>query len=84
MNDITISSNLAVSENGFLFLPTTGESFTLNPTGILVLNALKEGKESTVIIKMLIDEYDIDTATAEKDFHDFVSQLKNHNLIIEK
>ena len=84
MNNIKISSNLAVSENGFLFLPSTGESFTLNPIGKLILTALKDGKDQNQVIQMILDEYDTDQTTAEKDFQDFISQLKNNNLTIEQ
>jgi hypothetical protein len=84
MSKIIISSNLAVSENGFLFMPLTGESFTLNPIGKLILTALKEGNDQEQVIKLIIDEYDIDKSSAEKDLEDFISQLKNHKLITEQ
>ncbi len=84
MSKVSISSNLAVSENGFLFLPSTGESFTLNPIGIIILNSLKEGKDQNQVIQLILEEYDIDESSAEKDLQDFISQLKNHNLTIEQ
>ncbi len=84
MSKITVSSNLAVSDNGFLFLPSTGESFTLNPIGKLILTALKEGKEQQQVIDLIMEEYDIDKSSAEQDLDDFISQLKNHKLIIEQ
>jgi hypothetical protein len=65
-------------------MPLTGESFTLNPIGKLILTALKEGNDQEQVIKLIIDEYDIDKSSAEKDLEDFISQLKNHKLITEQ
>ena len=39
-----IKSNIALSDNGFVFNPSTGDSFTLNNTGKEVLILIKEGK----------------------------------------
>jgi hypothetical protein len=40
-----IKENIALSENGFVFNPSTGNSFTLNNTGKEVLMMIKEGKD---------------------------------------
>jgi len=39
-----INQSIAISENGFVFNPITGDSFTLNNTGIQILTMLKSGK----------------------------------------
>ena len=39
-----LKKNIAISESGFVFDPTSGESFSLNPIAIEILNMLKEGK----------------------------------------
>jgi hypothetical protein len=39
-----IKENIALSENGFVFNPSTGDSFTMNSTGKEVLMLIKEGK----------------------------------------
>ncbi len=74
-------SNVAVSENGFLFLPTTGESFTLNEIGKKILDLLKQDNSSEEIIEKIVDEFDIDNTIAERDFNDFINQLKNFRLV---
>ena len=60
MSSTQISTSLAVSENGFLFLPTTGETFTVNETGRFILRRLQEGREQQEIISSLIDEFDVE------------------------
>ncbi len=81
MENYKMLNNVAVSENGFLFLPGTGESFTLNEIGRTILEYLKEGNKSDEIIEKIISEYDIDKTIAERDFNDFINQLKNFRIV---
>jgi len=83
MNSYKISSNLAVSENGFLFLPNTGESFTVNDTGRLIINLLRDGKDEEEIIKELLNNFEVDLETAQRDFDEFLTMLRNLNLVEE-
>ncbi len=79
-----IPSNLAISENGFIFFPTTGETFTLNPIGNEILTKMKSGIDYDSIVEAVVVEYDVDRGSFERDFNDFLNQLKNFKLIIEK
>lgn len=73
--------DLAVNESGLIFDPSTGYIFTSNPTGILIMNALKEGKSIDEIKESILDAYDVNADTAEKDVFDFIGQLSNCGLI---
>jgi hypothetical protein len=84
MGNYKLLNDLAISESGFLFQPVTGESFTLNSVGIFIMEGLKADKDSTEIINDIVNEYDTDQVAAEKDFQEFISQLKNHNLVREQ
>ena len=81
MEQYKMLSNVAVSENGFLFLPTTGESFTLNEIGKKILDLLKQNNSSEEIIEKIVNEFDVDDTVAERDFNDFINQLKNFRLV---
>lgn len=83
MSEYSVSSNLAISENGFLFHPGTGESFTLNETAKRMLDELKKGTSPEDIVSIIVNEYDVDRGNAEMDFTDFLNQLKNFNLVKE-
>jgi hypothetical protein len=83
MENYKIPDNIAVSLDGFLFVPSTGESFTLNEIGKKVLESLKEGKSANEIVEILTQEFDVDTHTAEKDVNDFITQLKAFRLVEE-
>jgi methyltransferase-like protein len=77
-----IKKNIALSDSGFIFNPSTGESFSVNPIGAEILKMLKEGKEKEDIKKVVLEKYQTDDATFERDYYDFVNIL-NHYLLTE-
>ena len=76
-----INKNIALSESGFVFNPSTGESFSVNPIGIEIFNSLKEEQSFEEISKTMLSKYNTDEDTFEKDFNDFVQLLNNFQLI---
>jgi hypothetical protein len=78
-----IKGNIALSENGFVFNPSSGDSFTLNNTGKEVLMLIKEGKSIEQISVMMIEKYDVDKVTLERYLSDFVNDLSINNLLEE-
>jgi hypothetical protein len=76
-----LQKNIAISESGLLFNPVTGESFSLNPTGVEILNMLLEEKDPDQISEAILDKYSTDGVTFAKDFYDFISILEHHNLL---
>ena len=83
MSKYSILENLAVSDSGFLFLTTTGETFTLNEQGREIFKLLQQKYTQEEISDKLLEEYDIDKSTFSRDFEDFFAQLKNYGLIKE-
>ena len=84
MTTMKLVKNLAVSESGFLFLPTTGETFTVNEIGREVLAALQTGKVETEIVSMLTERYDVEPNAVVHDVRDFLSQLGQHHLLTQE
>ena len=78
-----IRKNIAISDSGLVFNPTTGESFSVNPIGVEIISHFKEGKSFEEISKLILSGYNIDKDTLEKDFHDFIGILNHHQLIEE-
>ncbi len=72
---------LAINEEGFIFDPSTGESFTTNQTGVFILKMLKEGKKEEEILEKITEEFSVDKETAERDLLDFIERLKNYRII---
>jgi hypothetical protein len=75
-----IKKNIALSDTGFVFNPSTGESFSVNPIGVEILKLLKEGKDRDQIRTAIIELYQTDEATVDRDFDDFVNMMKHYLL----
>ncbi len=76
-----LRKNIAVSEAGLLFNPVTGESYSVNPIGVEIINLLREEKSPKEISKFILGKFATDKATFEKDYHDFIGILEHHNLM---
>jgi hypothetical protein len=79
-----IKENIALSENGFVFNPTTGDSFTMNNTGKEVIMMIKEGKDLKTITGIMAEKYDVDQNTLERYLADFLNDLNVYNLLEEE
>ena len=77
-----IKKNIATNEMGFVFNPSSGDSYTSNPIAAQIIQLLKEGKSLSEIKKLLLEKYEVDKATLEKDFDDFVNTLGENHLLI--
>ena len=78
-----IKRNIAVSETGFVFDPTSGESYSINPVGQEILQQLKKGKSAEEIATAMTSEYEIDAASFDKYYYDFIGMLRQFQLIEE-
>jgi len=78
-----INKNIAISESGFIFNPSNGDSFSTNPVGMEIIRLLKEGNNKEEIIDDLTKRFQIDASTLEKDLGDFFLMLQNFQLLIE-
>lgn len=78
-----IKENIALSENGFVFNPSTGDSFTLNNTGKEVLILIREGKNINQIAGLMSEKYDVDRISLERYLDDFMNELNANNLVEE-
>jgi len=76
-----IKKDIAISDSGFVFNPSSGESFTANAIGIELFNFIKEGKLFDEIRDIILEKYDVNEATFDKDYQDFVSILENNHLL---
>ena len=74
-------NQLAINTDGFIFDPTTGESFTANQTGILCIEGFKMGKSVEDIKASILEGFDVTEEQAERDINDFVSHLKTYRLL---
>jgi hypothetical protein len=75
-----IKKNIALSDTGFVFNPSTGDSFSVNPIGLEILRKLKDNEPHEKIKQYIMDAYSTDSDTVEKDFYDFTKMLEQLQL----
>jgi len=78
-----IPEEVKISDNGFVFNSKTGDSFSLNPFGLELIKNILEEKELENLKKEIIEKYDVDDLTFEKDFYEFCALLKHHQIILQ-
>jgi len=83
MSNVTRLADLALSDTGFAFDPYSGSTFTINATGVCVLQAMKEGLEAEAIAKRLRARFDVRAADVRRDVDDFTALLRQHGIVAE-
>lgn len=78
---MNINKNVAVSDSGFVFNPTTGESFSANPIGTEIIEMLKQGKSQDEIKDSVLENYITEQDIIDKDIFEFFELLKQYSLI---
>ena len=76
-----LKKNIATSQEGFIYNPGTGDSFSTNPIGTEIISMLKDDKSLKDVVETISSKYDIEPHQFEKDMDDFVSQLKDYNIL---
>lgn len=76
-----LKKNIATSAEGFVFNPSTGDSFSTNPIGSEILSLLKENNSSSEIIHTICNKYQVEPIRFEKDLEDFLAQLSDYRIL---
>jgi PqqD family protein of HPr-rel-A system len=73
--------DLALSDTGFVFDPSSGATFTVNATGLCVLRAMKDGLSQAEIGARLRERFDVRAGDPARDVGDFVELLRQHGVV---
>lgn len=76
-----LDPNLAISDTGYLFNPATGDSYSINPTAIVIVQALKNGEKIQAIVAQITKTFEVPTAIAERDVEDFLGYLRQLKMV---
>ena len=76
-----LKSNIATSENGFIFNPATGDSFSSNDMAATLLEAMKSGKTEDNIKQDILSRYEVSESQLNLDWDNWMLQLKEANLL---
>ncbi len=66
---------LALNDSGFVFSPTSGQSFSVNETGLTILRMLQRAPDVESLVSNLIDEYQVSAPQLKQDLNEFATQL---------
>lgn len=78
-----LRKNIATSENGFIFNPATGDSFSGNAIAAEILAMMKTGTTPVAIKQSIFEKYEVSPEQLERDWDDWVLQLTHANLLEE-
>lgn len=67
---------LQISHDGFAFDSSTGETYTLNRCGRLILQKMQQGENRAQIITALAESFGMAQSLIEKDLADFCQQME--------
>ena len=73
-----ILRRLALSGSGFVFDPVSGNSFTVNETGLALLRLLQHETGLPALLAALAEGYDVAPAVAERDLIEFSGSLRQY------
>lgn len=76
-----LRKNIAISDTGFVFDASSGESYSLNPIGLEILTFLKSGLKDDDIKEKILEKYDVDGSTFDLVYFDFVRSLQQFDLL---
>lgn len=76
-----VRKNIATNDEGFLFNPATGDSFSTNVIGTEIINLLKNDMQLSEVAEKICNKYDVDQSLFERDLEDFTTQLKEFNIL---
>jgi hypothetical protein len=81
MSDTEALNRLAVSPSGFVFDPMTGATYSVNDTGLVILEGLRKGDGLAEIRDALSEAFATDMADTRRDILEFVRLLCEQGLL---
>jgi len=72
---------LAVSDTGFVFDPFSGATFTVNATGLVILEGLRRGDERPELLDRLRERFDVHGEDLERDLDEFIHLLRQGGIL---
>ena len=76
-----IKKHIAISDSGIVYNGSTGDSFSINPIGIDILNQIKQQRSEQEIKQSLLQKYDVAGERIEGDLYDFIVHLRQLNIL---
>jgi hypothetical protein len=75
-NILLATKRLALSESGFVFDPVSGQSFSVNDTGLVILRLAQHQDDIEQLIEQLLEQFDASSVEIKRDVQDFTHRLQ--------
>jgi hypothetical protein len=72
---------LTLRENGFAFDSGSGRTYTFSATGMSVVSWIRDGCPENALADRLVDAFDVDRLSAQRDVESFLENLRSCNLL---
>ncbi len=74
-------THLALNDQGFVFDPTTGDSYVVNSVGLAILELLREGRSDDDVVAHIGERFGVVPNEAERGVCDFLARLRGFRLV---
>ncbi|MDO9214405.1 MAG: PqqD family protein [Methylococcales bacterium] len=75
-NILLATKRLALSESGFVFDPVSGQSFSVNDTGLVILRLAQHQDDIEQLTEQLLEQFDASSVEIKRDVQDFIHRLQ--------
>lgn len=65
-----------MNDNGFIFDPASGYSYTSNETGLYIMKLLAQGKDKEAICQQFMADYEVSEDNFNSDFEHYMLMLE--------
>ncbi len=79
-----VDPHIALSESGFLFHASTGDSYSVNEVGQRIIQLIREKKNIEAIKAELLEEFEAEAEQVEEDIVDYLQFLKQLKIVIDE
>jgi hypothetical protein len=73
--------NILLNDRGIALNPATGETFRLIGPALHLVRLLQQGAPASALLDYLLETYDIDRTTAQRDLETFIAMLEKMNWV---
>jgi len=87
LNNFIIASNLidrCIDGKILIINLKTGNATLISEIGVVFWESIKNGTSKNSLIKTILNEYDVDILTLEKDYDEFIKKLLSLGILVEK
>lgn len=76
-----VDETINLEQDGFVFCPKSGECYTLNLLGQMILSWIKSGDSVHIIKQKILEQYDVSEVVLDADLEDFIALCVRYRLV---